>query len=167
MKRLLALALLLSLGFLVTACQSNDCELDLLSVRNTRGDVLYYGMHRRAAERILGTAESNAGPIYNYDHGITILYRDDYAVLIRVSYAGWRTAHNVEVGVTTAAQLRELYAPYLHHYTLFLDYDRSPLLNSDAGFDYALSFSAAPTLPDNETVPFITFGDRIAVTLVR
>ena len=75
---------------------------DILSIRNSDGDVIYYGMNRADVEHILGQGEESfLNNAFSYmDGDITILYRDDAVVMIILHwYTDWTLANGIYFGM--------------------------------------------------------------------
>ena len=82
---------------------------DILSIRNSDGDIIYYGMSRTDVERILGQGMPGFGNIYSYEISriadISILYRDDIAVLIMLTgRSNWELSNGTYVGMQVYGQ---------------------------------------------------------------
>jgi len=161
----------LSLPFTVTACRAGRRSYRFLSVQNSNGDMIYYGMPLNVAERILGrpirilTNKYDFGGFRVYRGGVTIMLNADGHIFhVSIRDGGWRTTDNVEVGVTTLCELRTQYAPYLRNhrdsdsvFELFLDNNRRLLHHGNGGYEYIIAFRINP---DNNIVSFISFGSR-------
>jgi len=132
MKKILLLLLTIMLVATLTACdgsdnlaeQSNHLH-DIISIRNSDGDVIHYGMSRADVEAILGQGERGIHRhinIYIYGDDISILYRDDIAVSITVSGGSeWRLANGAYVGMQVDDQ-KEFYGMSLEEITSFMRY---------------------------------------------
>jgi hypothetical protein len=144
-----------------------------LELHDRRGNVIYYGMERSEAERILGTGERGMlmNSIY-YRSGISIIYRDDIAVMIAADIPGWQTSAGAQIGRSTDDQLFRLYEnilPDIYPYSVFLDQNRDPIsVDIDAfrqtgiDFDYCITFYTREE--DRNVLYMIMIGDRQALT---
>jgi len=137
-------------------------------VQDSNRNVIYYGMSRDDAERILGAGAEHSVVIsgrnfYQYDDGdIAILYRNDSVVLVIVEVPGWSTPSGVEVG-TTATRLHELYNFYLCPdigcvLQLYFNYDMEPI-DIFEEWAYSIAFRTALDGEENEVVTVLSFGD--------
>jgi len=74
---------------------------DILSIRNSDGDSIYYGMSQVDVESILGLGEAGFGNTHFYESAdITILYRDGIVALLTMhSDSGWRLANGIYIGM--------------------------------------------------------------------
>ncbi|MCL2828879.1 MAG: hypothetical protein FWD99_09125 [Oscillospiraceae bacterium] len=139
-----------------------------LELHDGQGNVIYYGMDRREAEALLGSGEPFMLGLYAYEVGVHIAYRNERVVMVGAQAAGWRTASGVEIGVTTADQLQEIYAPYLYRifgYELHLDEHLTPLPHQEEDEEWAWAYIFGfYTVWDHENdhyvVSGLSFGDR-------
>jgi len=109
MKRIFVLVLAVCL-FLLSGCRDSDIVdlpeqsshiQDILSIRNSDGDRIYYGMTQGDVEAILGQGEAGMMDMYFYENAdVAILYRDGMVVLLVLySDIGWRLTNGIYVGM--------------------------------------------------------------------
>ena len=162
---------LLFFALLLSGCGANDSDSSPLSIQDSNGNVIYYGMARSDVESILGEGEANFFG-YTYNESISILYRDDLVALVSIWEPGWKTSNGVEVDVTTETQLRGLFEFYHYRanveFELFFDYDLNSLYIQDGEeWDYVLFFAVDSNDSGEHTVSHILFGDRTAAVTMQ
>jgi len=94
------LLIILTLAFLV-GCSEKNTVPGNLSLKNSKGQVLYLYMPRKDAEKILGEAESIrksvAGSIYDYDN-ITVAYKDNTLAYAHTTDDEWSFSSGIKIG---------------------------------------------------------------------